>query len=56
MRPKTIWLINAYAMPPDREQRIQTIKRAQYLQKKGYNVYIIGGSYLHNTTINFESS
>lgn len=52
MRPKTIWLINAYAMPPDREQRIQTIKRAQYLQKKGYNVYIIGGSYLHNTTIN----
>jgi glycosyltransferase involved in cell wall biosynthesis len=52
MKPKTIWLINAYAMPPDREQRIQTLKRAQYLQKNGYDVYIIGGSYLHNTKIN----
>ena len=52
MKPKTIWLINAYAMPPNREQRIQTLKRAQYLQKSGYNVYIIGGSYLHNTNIN----
>jgi glycosyltransferase involved in cell wall biosynthesis len=39
-------------MPPHKEQRIQTLKRAEYLQKKGHNVYIIGGSYFHNTDIN----
>ena len=39
-------------MPPHKEQRIQTLKRAEYLQKKGYNVYIICGSYFHNTDIN----
>lgn len=49
---KTIWLINAYGMPPEREQRIQTLKRAQYLKKNGYNVFIFGGSQLHNTDIN----
>lgn len=52
MSKKTIWLINPSAMPPYKEQRIQTLKRAEYLQKKGYNVYIIGGSYFHNTDIN----
>jgi len=49
---KTIWLINPSAMPPCKEQRIQTLKRAEYLQKNGYLVYIIGGSYFHNTDIN----
>lgn len=49
---KTIWLINAYAMPPEREQRIQTLKRAFYLNKRGYEVFIFGGSHLHNTNIN----
>lgn len=39
-------------MPPEFEQRVQTLKRAQYLFKNGYDVYIIGGSFLHNTSIN----
>jgi glycosyltransferase involved in cell wall biosynthesis len=39
-------------MPPYKEQRIQTLKRAEYLQKNGYEVYIICGSYFHNTDIN----
>lgn len=52
MIKKTIWLINQSAMPPHKEQRIQTLKRAEYLQKKGHNVYIICGSYFHNTDIN----
>ena len=49
---KKIWLINPGAMPPRHEVRIQTLKRAQYLIEAGYDVTIIGGSYLHNTTIN----
>jgi glycosyltransferase involved in cell wall biosynthesis len=52
---KTIWLINLSAMPPQNEQRIQTLKRAQYLQKNGFDVFIIGGSYFHNTEINLIS-
>ena len=49
---KTIWLINHAAMPPQYEVRIQTLKRAQYLREYGYKVYIISGSFLHNTNIN----
>ena len=49
---KKIWLINQYAMPPKYESRIQTLKRAEYLIKYGYDVTIISGSYLHNTDIN----
>jgi glycosyltransferase involved in cell wall biosynthesis len=49
---KTIWLINHAAMPPQYEVRIQTIKRAEYLSKQGFKVYIVGGSFLHNTNIN----
>jgi len=48
---KKIWLINSAAMPPKHEVRIQTLKRAQYLQELGYDATIIGGSYLHNTGI-----
>jgi len=48
---KKIWLINSGAMPPKFETRIQTLKRAQYLQEFGYDVTIICGSYLHNTEI-----
>ena len=48
---KKIWLINQYAMPPKYEARIQTLKRAQYLVKFGYDVTIIAGSYLHNTSV-----
>lgn len=49
---KKIWLINQYAVPPKYETRIQTLKRAQYLLEFGYDVTIIGGSYIHNTNIN----
>ena len=49
---KKIWLINPVAMPPKYEVRIQTLKRAQYLIALGHDVTIIGGSYLHNTSIN----
>lgn len=49
---KKIWLVNPAAMPPDREMRIQTLKRAQYLKQFGYDVTIIGGSFLHNTDVN----
>ena len=49
---KKIWLINQYAVPPKYETRIQTIKRAQYLSEFGYDVTVIGGSYIHNTDIN----
>jgi len=55
MSRKTIWLINPSAMPPYKEQRIQTLKRAEYLQKNGHDVYIIGGSYFHNSDINLIS-
>jgi glycosyltransferase involved in cell wall biosynthesis len=49
---KKIWLVNPAAMPPKYEVRIQTLKRAQYLIGAGHDVTIIGGSYLHNTSIN----
>lgn len=49
---KKVWLINAAAMPPKYEARIQTLKRAQYLRSHGFGVTIISGSYLHNTDIN----
>lgn len=49
---KKIWLINPAAMPPKYEVRIQTLKRAKYLIASGHDVTIIGGSYLHNTSIN----
>ena len=52
MSKKTIWLINPSAMPPHKEQRIQTLKRAEYLQKSGYEVFILSGSYYHNSNIN----
>lgn len=51
-RLKKIWLVNPAAMPPDKEMRIQTLKRAHYLKQFGYEVTIIGGSFLHNTDIN----
>lgn len=49
---KKIWLINQYAMPPRNEMRIQTLKRAEYLIKNGWDVTVFCGSYLHNTDIN----
>lgn len=52
MLNKTIWLINIYALPPDKEVRIQTLKRAQYLYKRGFEVYVFCGSHLHNSKVN----
>jgi glycosyltransferase involved in cell wall biosynthesis len=48
MMSKTIWLVNVYALPPDKELRIQTLKRAKYLNKRGFDVYVFCGSHLHN--------
>lgn len=45
---KKIWLVNKYAMPPQYESRLRTIKFAHYLQLKGYNVTIFGCSIMHN--------
>lgn len=49
---KNIWLVNYYAMPPHLESRLRTIKFAQYLGQKGYNVTIFSSSFLHNTNKN----
>jgi len=49
---KKIWLINHYAMPPDLEPRIRTIKFAQELGNNGYDVTIISASSLHNMGTN----
>lgn len=43
-----IWIVNQYAMPPDREVRVRNHKMAEHLICDGYNVLIIGGSALHN--------
>lgn len=49
---KKIWLVNKYAMPPQYESRLRTIKFAHYLQKNGYDVTIFGCSIMHNMNIN----
>lgn len=48
MEIKKIWLVNKYAMPPQYESRLRTIKFAHYLQKMGYNITIFGCSIMHN--------
>ena len=48
---KNIWLVNKYAMPPQYESRLRTIKFAHYLQEMGYKVTIFGSSVMHNTDI-----
>ena len=45
---KIIWLVNKYAMPPQYESRLRTIKFAHYLQEMGYRVTIFGASVMHN--------
>lgn len=51
-RMKKIWLVNHYAMPPEFEPRLRTIKFAEYLIKKGYDVTIFGASSMHNMALN----
>lgn len=45
---KRIWLINQYAMPPELESRLRTIKFAHYLSESGYDVTIFASSVMHN--------
>lgn len=52
---KKIWLVNHYAMPPEIEPRLRTIKFAEYLTKKGYDVTIFGASSMHNMDLNLIS-
>lgn len=49
---KNVWLINMSAMPPHLEPRLQTIKLAQYLGEKGYDVKIFASSVMHNMDMN----
>lgn len=49
---KNIWLVNMSAMPPHLEPRLQTIKLAQYLGEKGYDVKIFASSVMHNMDMN----
>lgn len=49
---KNIWLVNMSAMPPHLEPRLQTIKLAQYLGEKGYEVKIFASSVMHNMDMN----
>ena len=48
---KNIWLVNKYAMPPQYESRLRTIKFAHYFQQMGYNVTVFGSSVMHNMDI-----
>lgn len=48
---KTIWFVNKYAMPPQYEPRLQTIKMAHYLGVEGYDVTVFGSSVMHNMDI-----
>lgn len=48
---KNIWLVNKYAMPPQYESRLRTIKFAHYLKEMGYNVTVFGSSVMHNMNL-----
>lgn len=50
-KKKVVWLINQYAMPPQYEARLRTIKFAHYLKQKGYDVTIFASSIMHNMNI-----
>lgn len=50
-----IWLVNHYAMPPELEPRLRTIKFAEYLTKAGYDVTVFGASSMHNMDLNLIS-
>lgn len=48
---RVVWLINQYAMPPQYESRLRTIKFAHYLKAKGYDVTVFASSIMHNMGI-----
>lgn len=49
---KKVWLVNHYAMPPEFESRLRTIKFANFLTDFGCDVTIFSSSYLHNINEN----
>ena len=49
---KKVWLVSHYAMPPQYEVRIKTLRYAQILQQRGYEVLLVTASTIHNTDIN----
>lgn len=53
---RVVWLINQYAMPPQYESRLRTIKFAHYLKLKGYDVIIFASSVMHNMDIDLIES
>lgn len=53
---KRVWLVAHYAMPPQYEVRVKTIRYARILQERGYDVLLITASTLHNTDINLIKS
>lgn len=52
---RNIWLVNKYAMPPQYESRLRTIKFARYLQEMGYKVTVFGSSVMHNMNLDLIS-
>lgn len=49
---KKVWLVSHYAMPPQLEVRVKTIRYARILQERGYEVLLITASTIHNSDIN----
>ena len=45
-----IWILNPYVLPPSKEVRFQTIKRAEYLAKQDAIVEVFGDSNIHNSS------
>ena len=48
---KVVWLICMNVQPPEIDTHLRHQKFAQYLLDDGYDVYIIGASYLHYSKI-----
>ena len=46
-KAKIVWLVCANVQPPEIDTHLRHQKFAKYLANDGYEVYIIGGSYLH---------
>ena len=44
---KVIWLVCNNVQPPEIDTHLRHQKFARYLEQDGYDVYIIGASYLH---------
>ena len=53
---KRVWLVNYYAMPPEHESRLRTIKFAHHLNNSDFETKIISSSFLHNKNINLISN